>query len=197
MAMSTRHQYLQTLEQELRDVPEPLRREWLADYAEHFRIAYENGQPEADICRELGDPRVIARELLLNNRFERAKKDGSFVQLVRAILVGTSLGLFNLIFVLAPFLVMSVLVVVMWVVDFAFFAGALYAAWLGAFGDANVGDGRQFHGITGFSASFILVGLAIIVLVVGQRVTKGFVRGAARYLQANRKLLRDGVRSGV
>ena len=193
--MNTRDDYLQMLEQELRDVPEPLRRDWIADYAEHFRMAYENGQPEADTCRELGDPRVIARELRMNYQFEQAKRDGSFVRLVRAMLIGTSLGLFNLIFVLAPFLVVSVLLIAMWVVDLAFFAGALYAAWLGAFGDPNVGAGRQFNGITGFSAAFILIGLGIIILVVGHKATKSFVRGTARYLQVNRKLLRDGVQS--
>ncbi|MBD3920621.1 DUF1700 domain-containing protein [Paenibacillus sp. PR3] len=191
--MNTRNEYLRMLEHELRDVPEPLRQEWIADYAEHFRMAYENGQPEIETCRELGDPRVIARELRMNHQFEQAKKDGSFVRLVRAMLIGTSLGLFNLIFVLAPFLVVSALLVAMWIVDFAFFAGALYAAWLGAFGDPNVGDARQYHGVTGFSVAFILVGLGIIVLVVGHRMTKGFVRGTARYMQANRKLLRDGI----
>jgi len=185
--MSASRQYLATLEQELREVPEPLRREWLADYAEHFRIGIENGQPEEEICRELGDPLVIAKELKLNDRFEQAKTNGSFVQLVKAMLVGTSLGLFNLLFVLAPFLAISAVLLAVWAVVAALFAGALVAAWQGAFGE-------QYTGVAGFSIAFILIGAGMILLFAARLLTKGFVRGTARYLQANRNLLREGRR---
>ncbi|GFN32839.1 HAAS signaling domain-containing protein [Paenibacillus xylaniclasticus] len=185
--MSMSRQYLMTLEQELREVPEPLRQEWLADYVEHFRIGIENGQPEEEICRELGDPRLIARELKLNNRFELVKTSGSLVQLVKAVLVGTSLGLFNLIFVLAPFIAVAAVLLALWAVVAAFFIAALVMAWQGAFGGEN-------SGITGFSLAFIGVGLGIISFVGTRQLTKGFVRGTARYLQANRKLLRDSIR---
>ncbi|WP_127531268.1 HAAS signaling domain-containing protein [Paenibacillus kobensis] len=183
--MSTSRQYLMIMEQELREVPEPLRREWLADYAEHFRIGIENGQPEEEICRELGDPRVIAKELKLNNRFELVKTNGNPVHLVKAMLVGTSLGLFNLLFVLAPFIAVSAVLIAIWAVVVALFAGALYAAGQGAFGG-------QYKGLTGFAFAFILVGLGIIVFIAARALTKGFVRGTAKYLQANRRLLREG-----
>lgn len=183
--MSMSNQYLQSLEQELRDVPEPLRREWLADYAEHFRIAMENGQPEADICQELGDPRVIARELRMNNRFEQAQKNGSLMQLMRALLVGTSLGVFNLLFILAPFLGVAAAIIAMWAVDGMLLLIPLYFVWESVFGEL-------YSGLSGLAMALIAIGLGLVLLVIMKVLTRWFVRGTIRYLQANRKLLQEG-----
>ncbi|EFM08415.1 protein of unknown function DUF1700 [Paenibacillus curdlanolyticus YK9] len=185
--MTTGTQYLQMLEHELKGVPEPLRREWLADYAEHFRLAIENGQPEADICLELGDPRDIARELKLNVRMEKASKSGSLVQLTRVMLVGTSLGVFNLLFVLAPFIAVSAVIVALWAVVAAFFGSALLALWGGFVQDMH-------SGIAGISLACVTTGLGILFGALTKVLTRWFVRGTSRYLQANRRLIQESSR---
>ncbi|MWC29460.1 HAAS signaling domain-containing protein [Paenibacillus sp. MMS18-CY102] len=185
--MTTGTQYLKMLEHELKDVPEPLRREWLADYTEHFRLAIENGQPEADICLELGDPRDIARELKLNMGMEKAVKSGSLMQLSRAMLIGTSLGVFNLLFVLAPFIAVIAVIISLWAVVVALFGSALLALWGGFVQDSH-------SGMAGISLALITTGLGILFGVLTKALTRWFVRGTSRYLQANRRLIQESSR---
>lgn len=71
--MTIKDQYLGELNHLLHVIPSEQRQELLLDYELHFQMAMENGQPEEQIAHELGDPRVIAKELLLGYRFIRLK----------------------------------------------------------------------------------------------------------------------------
>lgn len=59
-----KNMFLQTLSNHLQSLPEKDRREIIADFEEHFSAGAELGKSEAQICAELGDPAVCARQYL-------------------------------------------------------------------------------------------------------------------------------------
>ncbi|MDZ5474031.1 DUF1700 domain-containing protein [Bacillus sp. 31A1R] len=62
------NEFLKRLETLLSKVPESDRREMLYDYEEHFQIGLANGKSVEELTAELGDPYVIARDLLADYR---------------------------------------------------------------------------------------------------------------------------------
>ncbi|NDI35997.1 DUF4097 family beta strand repeat-containing protein [Chengkuizengella sediminis] len=63
-----KNEFLKQLEFLLKDVHEADRREILYDFLEHFDIGLANGKSEEELVRELGDPKVIAKDLLSDYR---------------------------------------------------------------------------------------------------------------------------------
>lgn len=124
-----RYNFLKKLDELLAKVPEEDRKEMLYDYEEHFSFGLANGKTEAEIVSELGDPYVIARDLLADYRqmkmakpemvepenimnqyhqMDQKKVNASRKQTststVSSTLAAIGLGFFNLIFVLGPVL---------------------------------------------------------------------------------------------
>ena len=56
-------EYLNKLSQGLKQYDQAYIQEILDDYEEHFQDALAQGQSEEDICRELGDPQDLIREI--------------------------------------------------------------------------------------------------------------------------------------
>lgn len=106
------NEFLTKLEELLSRVPELDRKEMLYDYQEHFEIGLTNGKSQRELMEELGDPHVIARDLLAEYRIGRTEKetetetdkvkDKPSTNIFRSIIAGVSLILFNLIFIIGP-----------------------------------------------------------------------------------------------
>lgn len=109
--------YLNELAKELKSLPLNEQREVLEDYEEHFNMAQESGRSDEDIISGLGSPRKIAKELLAQSEISRAEEDPSLRSVTRAVFATLGLGLFNLIFVLAPFIVLILIPVVLIIVS--------------------------------------------------------------------------------
>ncbi|MED1170492.1 DUF1700 domain-containing protein [Bacillus inaquosorum] len=56
--------FLQELSKALKPLSEKERNEVLFDFEEHITEGIKEGRPEADIIRELGSPKQIAKELM-------------------------------------------------------------------------------------------------------------------------------------
>lgn len=100
----TKNEFLSTLEEVLGNFTKEERSEILYDYEEHFAIGLENGKTEAELVRELGDPRTIAKQYKATQTIEKAQKNPSITNIFNAVFSGVSLGFFNLVFVLGPFI---------------------------------------------------------------------------------------------
>lgn len=96
--------FMQKLDKYLYKIPQSDRKEILYDYEEHFDIGLTKGKTEEEIVAELGDPSVIARELLAEYRVTRAEMDQSVPNMFHAIVATISLSFFNLVFILGPVL---------------------------------------------------------------------------------------------
>lgn len=185
--MITRDSYMLELESLLKVIPEAQRKEWLYDYYIHFQQAVENGQTEADAARELGDPKVIANELLLSYRVTQAETNNSFGKLSRAVFATVSLGLFNIIFVIGPYLGLAAVLLALWVSAAALaLAGIVTVAeslWSGTFTIAQA-----------VSVGLICCSLAILLSVALKVLTKQFFAITLKYLKFNTRIVRGNTK---
>jgi uncharacterized membrane protein len=104
--------FFKTLDAALSDFSWSEKKDILYDYEEHFRIGFENGKTEADLIDELGDPKDIANQYKSSstienvaiddpiNNYREDKSNSENISVIAAI----ALLIFNLIFVIGPFL---------------------------------------------------------------------------------------------
>ncbi|MBB3112212.1 putative membrane protein [Paenibacillus phyllosphaerae] len=182
MNMRVREQYLNQLWQLLSPVPEPLRKEWMYDYEEHFRAAAEQGRSEEAAAAELGDPRIIARELLLGYRVEQAEKSGKVGSVSRAVFATVGMGFVNLVFVLGPYLALLGVVLALWAVVAALAIGAVVAVIEGL-------NGEAFNRVQGTFIAMTLIGLAMLSGAGMKSMTRGVMQMTIRYLKFNGRII--------
>jgi uncharacterized membrane protein len=96
--------FLNHLEGSLRGINYEDKKDIIYDYEEHFSVGLEQGKSEEEICQNLGDPKVIAKQFRANYMVDKAKNDTSAGNIIRAVVAVISLGFFNIVFVLGPFL---------------------------------------------------------------------------------------------
>lgn len=94
--------FMRELDLQLERIPEQDRHELLYDFEEHFEMGEQEGKTEEEITAELGNPKVIAKDMFMEYRITQAEADKSVKNISRAILATISLSFFNLIFVIGP-----------------------------------------------------------------------------------------------
>lgn len=92
----------------------------VSDYSEHFRVGKESGRTDEELYKALGSPEDIARELKALHLVKKAENVRSCNNILHAVLATLGLGLFNLVFVLIPFIILVLLLFVIFVVGIAF-----------------------------------------------------------------------------
>jgi uncharacterized membrane protein len=176
--------YMQELNALLVAVPQSLRDEWLYDYEMHFRLAVQNGQSEEQAALELGDPRMIASELMLNYRVHQAEERSSVVSVTRAVIATVSLGFFNLVFVLGPFIALMGVLIAFWAVTAALLIAAA----------ASVVEGVRGSAVSlpqGISLAAALTGLGLLAGTGTLYVTRGFFAMTLKYLKFNTRFIKE------
>lgn len=179
----TKQSYMNELERLLRAVPEAQRREWLYDYSLHFDQAVQHGQTEEEAARELGDPRLIAGELMLGYRVEQVETSSSYKGLSRAVFTTISLGFFNLIFVIGPYIALAGVLFALWAVTIAIaavgFATIYDSVWVGSYTMQQA-----------VSLALVSWGLAILLAVGLRLLTRKFFAMTLKYLKFNTRMIR-------
>jgi len=119
--LQTEQEYLRILRSRLEDTlsGEELE-DLLVDYAEHFRIGKANGRSEEELFRSLGSPDDVAREMRAVHLVRKAEDTTSCGNILHAVLATLGLGLFNLVFVLLPFVLFVLLLLGVFIVGILF-----------------------------------------------------------------------------
>ncbi|KOO44286.1 HAAS signaling domain-containing protein [Priestia koreensis] len=179
-----KNEFLQKLRDLLRDLPEVERQEILYDYEEHFEVGMEEGKSEAEIIRDLGDPYVIAKDLV-GEQFGGVSAPTRKPSTFKMTMIAFGLILFNLVFVVGPasgilgsyvgFAVTAVVV---------FLSPLLLIFSIVMFGL----EGILFQ-IFVFTALF---GLGILLLIATIYIGKFLYRVLKMYVQFNLKLVKQG-----
>ena len=94
--ITNQNEFLAQLQHELKPLPSAECDDILNDYRSHFAEGLANGRSESDIIAGLGDPSVIAKELLANQYIEQWQHNKSFKNLWYVLSVNASLGLVNI-----------------------------------------------------------------------------------------------------
>lgn len=181
--MTTRDRYMLELEGMLTIIPEQQRKEWLYDYYIHFQQAVENGQSEEDAALELGDPKLIANEILLGYRVDQAESTSSFGKLSKAVFATVSLGLFNIIFILGPYLALAAVILSLWAV-----AASIGLAGLVIIAESLVNE--TFSMPQALTVSIITTAIAILLFIGLKALTASFYKMTLKYLKFNTRMVK-------
>ena len=92
----------------------------LSDYREHFRLGKADGRSEDELFRSLGSPDEVAKEIRATHLVKRAEDSRSCLNIFHAVMATLGLGLFNLVFVLVPFIILVVMLIVVFMVGVVF-----------------------------------------------------------------------------
>jgi uncharacterized membrane protein len=158
----------------------------LSDYSEHFLIGKANGRTDEELWKSLGSPEDVAREIKAMHLVRKAEDDRSCRNIVHAVVATLGLGLFNLVFVLVPFLLLGLMLLVIFifgvVVTFFGIVGILYSL-------------LQMAGLSAFAiwysplaGLFIAIGMmttGLLVLIGNYYLGRLFYRICIRYLKWN------------
>ncbi|MBH0172637.1 HAAS signaling domain-containing protein [Fictibacillus phosphorivorans] len=176
-----KNQFLQQIEKNIKPLGASEQREVLDDYEEYFEMGYESGRTDEDIIKGLGSPAKIAKEILAQTEITKAEEDPSLTNVFRAVAATLGLGLFNLIFVLAPFIVLLLWPFVMIVISGAFLISPILLL---------IQDGLTINFLKDIFLIFGLVGLGLLLLVGSIKSSRIVYKLILRYLTYNLRIIR-------
>lgn len=185
-------EFLKIFENRLKGIPDIEKRDIIADYSEHFDVGIEKGEKEEVISKNLGDPAQIAKLFTADYFIEKASTSTTFSSVFKAILAFISLGLFNLIVVLGPFMFLLGLIVTLWIttISLSFVGGTGII-----FGIVSPFIPYLAYHAT-FSSVFFILFLSFGLLCTGVLgsiglwyLTKWFLIGTLKYLKFNLDLI--------
>jgi uncharacterized membrane protein len=189
----TRESYLADLRRALGRMSESEKKDILYDYEEHFRIGAAEGRTDEQIARSLGSPRLLGKSYAIDAILEQPREGGGIrvAAILRAVFASISLGFFNIVIVLGPFLGLVGVMIGLWAT-----AGSLAIAGLGVFlGPLAVLVVPGIVSLGGLSPVFFLfagIGTAAlgVLAVIGMvKLTELFIRATAAYVRLNARII--------
>jgi len=112
--------FFMELQHLLKKLPEEDIQDIMRDYEEYFLIGMKEGKTEDEIITKLGSPKQVAKEILANYQMDLLEKEPSPTNMLKATWAIIGLSLFNLIFVLGPFIGLLSLLLAGWIVSLSF-----------------------------------------------------------------------------
>lgn len=177
-----KEQFLEQLSGHLKRLSEEERNDILYDYKEHFQFGIEEGKTEGQIVRELGSPRVIAKEILASARLDEMEKDPSATNISRVMMAAIGLSLFNLIIVIGPLVAVAGVLLGLWISSIGFILSPILAA-------IKMVIMQSFIPFDMFM-SIAFLGIGLLLFVASYYMSVAYKKFCVRYLQWNLKVIK-------
>jgi uncharacterized membrane protein len=183
--------FLDELKRALGAMSEAEKAEIAADFEEHFRMGMAAGKSEEEIAKALGNPRTLGKSFAIDAMLETGKKEKSAATVLRAVLAFLSLGFFNVVFMLGPFIAFIAIIVSFW-------AAAVSMAVAGVVAVAAVALQPvlpSFMSFGGLSVPFVLfaavgvTALGLLGLIGMWFLTRGFIFAVGKYVQFSARIV--------
>ena len=181
-----RDEFIKTLRQELSGLPRPEIEDIIYDYEEHFEIGIHKGKTEEEISKELGNPKNIAKSYKASVKITEAEKNPTAGNLFKAVLAAMALGFFNLLVVLAPFIVIVALLFSLYAISVGFIiggVGSFFGTITAPFFPTKINIGMNPLASISFGIGFTALG--ILIMLGCFYLTKLLYNGIIRYLKWN------------
>ena len=173
--------YLTELSKLIKKLPKQEQEDLLSDYNDHFEQARMSGRTERDIIEGLGEPQLIAKDILVQYEITNAQENPSLNNVTKAVFAALGLGFLNMLFILGPFFLGLALLAMFFVIAILFLASPILLL---------IQDGFTLTYIKEFLASVGLVGIGLLVLLGALRIAAFYYRYMIIYLNFNLKLVR-------
>jgi len=181
-----RDEFIGILRNELSGIPKEEIEDILYDYEEHFEIGIHKGKTEEEIAKELGNPKSIAKSYRASIKITEAEKNPNATNLFKAILAAMALGFFNLVVVLAPFIVIVALLFSLYAISVGFIiggVGSFFGTITAPFFPHRVNIGM--NSIASISFGIGLTALGVLIMIGCFYLTKLLYNGTIKYLKWN------------
>ncbi len=177
--------FINALSNQLKKIPRSDREDILYDYEEHFQLGLETGKSEEEIAEDLGNPKVIAKELLAEYMITQAESDQSVTNISRAIFATISLSFFNLIFLLGPIVAIIGVYISLAASAIAFTLSPLLLIVSVIF---NGTEGILLQ----FFITLTLCGIGILLSIASIYIGKFLYRVMVKYVKFNVRIIKGG-----
>ena len=97
-----KNDYLKELKRHLKHMNKEEKEDILNEYDTHFYSGQQEGKSESEVCKELGNPKVIGKELTATFSVENAHQKVSLMNISSAIVAVMGLSLLNFFIVTIP-----------------------------------------------------------------------------------------------
>lgn len=97
-----KNDYLKELKKHLKHMNKEEKEDILNEYDTHFYSGQQEGKSESDVCKELGNPKLIGKELTATSSVENAHQKVSLMNISSAIVAVMGLSLLNFFIVIIP-----------------------------------------------------------------------------------------------
>lgn len=193
----TEKQFLNILKKNLKGLSEEDKNEILADYTEHFSLGRESGKSEEDISESLGDPAQIGKNSRLELLVDMAEQESAAGNVFKAVVASFSLGFFNIVFVLGPYLGLVGVMIGLWAsavsVMISGFAAVLFIIFkpvIKLFIPYVMQPDGFAMSLAAFLAGIALFAFGSLAVIGMVKLTKLFYMGTVKYLQSNMKIIK-------
>jgi uncharacterized membrane protein len=172
--------YLTELAKELKILSKVEKDEVLADFDEHFAIASGKGRSESDIIQGLGAPRKVAKEILVQYEITKADANPSFNSVSTAVFAAVGLGMFNLLFVFVPFILVLTIPILLLGSAILFMLSPILLL---------IQDGFTFTYVKELFLMLGLVGFGLILLIGAIKFSSIMYKLVLKYLKFNLRMV--------
>lgn len=186
-----REQFLARLGKALGGLSATEKREILADYEEHFRSGLAEGRSEEEIARALGSPAVLGGSYRVESLTDSSRQGWGAADVMRAVFASLSLGLFNAIIVLGPFIGLLGVLAGLWAAagslalsGVAGMLGAIVGPFLPALSGMAV-----WNALFVFFAGVALAALGLLAVLGMVALSRWFTVLVARYVRFNARII--------
>ena len=195
----TREEFLESLRNQLKNIPKEQIDEILQDYRDHITIGIEKGRNEDELIRSLGDPKEIAKQMNANYSIKNAETKTSAGNIFRALYATAGLGLFNLIFVLPLFMMILLLLFVLFAVPLSLIVAGITVIILCLsivlapdyfFKNFEIAISTP-EAVGGLLMSIGLVSMGLLILIAAYYVSKAIFKLVLRYLKFNLNIIQN------
>jgi len=186
-----RLQYLERLEKSLRSLPLEERTDIVNDFKEYFEIGIERGRTEEELSLSLGNPKMLARQIMLESYIQKAEETKSASNILRAVFTSIGLSFFNLIVMLPVFLIALSVLAVLFACAVSLSAAGITGT-VGSFFSPFFAQYLTFNVNTAVSIfAFIGIGSFGILFFIGDiYISKSIFRLVVKYLRFNLKVIK-------
>ncbi|MDA3810618.1 MAG: DUF1700 domain-containing protein [Spirochaetaceae bacterium] len=193
----TEKQFMTILKKNLKGLEADDKNEILSDYNEHFRLGKDAGKSEEDISESLGDPAQIGKNSRVELLMDQAEKESAAGNVFKAVVASFSLGFFNIVFILGPYLGLVGVMIGLWATAVSIMLSGLASTLFVIFKPlimlfipyVMTPDGFGIS-LALFLAGIVLFSLGSLAVIGMIKLSKLFSTGTVKYLQANLKIIK-------
>nr|WP_263312753.1 DUF1700 domain-containing protein [Mammaliicoccus sp. Marseille-Q6498] len=169
--------FLNYLEDELSRLPKVERDKIMYDYESKFYEAQIENKNEAELIRELGEPKAIAKKVYATYAIRDAEVAPSFKNVFQAIMATLGMSFFNIFFIIIPFLIVAFILLIVVVAGALMMLGPIVSI-------LNVIlYGFHWIDITNIIFSISFLGLGLMLLIAGLKLIEISYKGILKYLR--------------